>query len=206
MDGRRAQLIDPGRADVPTLERVPEAPPGPEAPAPAEVAPAAPAAFPAPPPRPGAPSAWRHADRLDPVSRGLARLRPTRPDRRLSDAWALALGLGWPLVFTVLPAFEPAPVDPAAPEPMIVTLGAYAFLAAMVVTIAAAVVRHRVAAVAAVTTGVVLSAFTLACPMSGHHTYGLWWIAELAIVGAMTAVSVAGLGRRALARPGARPR
>jgi hypothetical protein len=39
--------------------------------------------------------------------------------------------------------------------------------------------------------------FVVACPVSGHHAFGLWWYAELAVVVGMLGVSLAALGGRA---------
>jgi hypothetical protein len=150
----------------------------------------------------------RRAQLIDPVLRNIPRLQPAPApagvddgrgwfDRRLADTWALALGAGWPLTFLVTGWLEPAPADPNAPAPLIVDLGAWAFLVALVVTVCAAMARHRLAAPAAVVAGGVLAAFTVACPASGHHTYGLWWVAQLGVSLAMLGVSAAALRRRA---------
>ena len=150
----------------------------------------------------------RRARLIDPTLDGVPRIERAREaapratprllaPRSLTPGWAAALGFGWPLAFLTVTALEPAPADPAAPVPLIVELGSLVFLAALGMTVVAAAVRHGSAAVAAVVTGGVALAFTLSCPISGHHTYGLWWIAELVVLGAMAAVSVAALGRRA---------
>jgi hypothetical protein len=62
---------------------------------------------------------------------------------------------------------------------------------------AAAGIRHRAAAVAGVVTGLLSTTFVVACPVSGHHAFGLWWIAQLGLVGGMLAVSLVALGRSA---------
>jgi hypothetical protein len=146
----------------------------------------------------------RRAQLIDPLVRNIPRLQraPAAPptgwwDRRLDATWARVLGLGWPLTFLVTGWLEPAPVDPEAPAPLVVELGAWAFALALVVTVCAAMARHRLAAPAAVVAGGVLTAFTVACPASGHHTYGVWWVAQLAVIATMTAVSALALGRRA---------
>ncbi|HLM63811.1 MAG TPA: hypothetical protein VK306_05905 [Acidimicrobiales bacterium] len=150
----------------------------------------------------------RRARLIDPTLDGVPRIErapeaaPGAPARHLAPrsltpGWAAALGFGWPLAFLTVTALEPAPVDPAAPVPLVVELASLVFLAALGMTVVAAAMRQGIAAAAAVVTGVVALAFTISCPISGHHTYGLWWIAELVVLGAMTAVSVAALGRRA---------
>jgi hypothetical protein len=119
---------------------------------------------------------------------------------RLSDPWAAVLGLGWPLTFVAITTLEPVPADPNAPVPLIVDVGAMVFLTTLALTCLTAATRSRVAAPAAVATGIVALAFAVSCPTSGHHDFGAWWFGELALLGAMTATSVAALSRRARAR------
>jgi hypothetical protein len=124
-----------------------------------------------------------------------ARVHPT--EERLRVGWALALGLGWPLTFVVGAALEPAPAEPEAAVPLVVALSALLFLAALAGTVLAAAIRHPLAAPMGVVAGVVSLAFSVACPVSGHHALGLWWVAQLGTTAAMLGVCVAALGRRA---------
>jgi hypothetical protein len=124
-----------------------------------------------------------------------ARVHPT--EERLRVGWALALGLGWPLTFVVSAALEPAPAEPEAAVPLVVALSALLFLAALAGTVLAAAVRHPLAAPVGVVAGVVSLAFSVACPVSGHHALGLWWVAQVGITAAMLGVCAAALGRRA---------
>lgn len=117
----------------------------------------------------------------------------------LKVAWAAALGLGWPLVTVASMAIEPAPADPGAPVPAVIELAALAWFTALLTTAVAAGMRHRAAAVAGVTTGVISLAFTVSCPVSGHHQFGLWWYGQLVLGAVMLGVSLAALGDRARA-------
>lgn len=111
----------------------------------------------------------------------------------LSEAWAAALGLGWPLVWLVMPIFEPAPANPEAAASFVVVVASVAFYAGLLATSVLAGIRHRAAAPAAVFTGLVTMTMVVSCPVSGHHHFGVWWLGELTLVLAMLAVSVAGL-------------
>jgi len=71
-----------------------------------------------------------------------------------------------------------------------------------VATVIAAARRRPAAASAGVVTGVVAVAFSVACPLSGHHGFGLWWIGQLGVMVTMLAVSVAALGHRSRTRYG----
>ena len=116
---------------------------------------------------------------------------------RLTPTWSGILGFGWPLAVVVSIALEPAPADPEAAVPVIVSLASLALFAALVATAVAAGNRHPSAAVAGVVTGLIALGFTVTCPVSGHHTLGAWWFGQLALTLAMLGVSAAALGRRA---------
>jgi hypothetical protein len=80
---------------------------------------------------------------------------------------------------------------------LVVTLAQLVYLTALAGAVVAAAVQHPVAAPAAVVAGILALVFSVACPVSGHHALGLWWVAQMAIAVAMLAVSVAALSRRA---------
>jgi hypothetical protein len=126
--------------------------------------------------------------------------RRTIPERRpsalLHRGWAAALGVGWPLAFLVMVELEPAPAQPDA-APVLGIILSLALLTGLMLTAVAAGTRQLLAAPAAVGTGVVALTMSVACPVSGHHSYGAWWYAQMAIVVAMLGVSVLALGSRA---------
>lgn len=123
----------------------------------------------------------------------------TRPGDRLTRGWSLLLGLGWPVVFQIALVLEPTAADPNAAPPLLAELASFGLLAALVVTAVAAASRHRAAAVGGVVAGLVSVAMSVTCPVSGHHAYGLWWVAQLGLLTAMLAVSVVALGHRSRA-------
>jgi hypothetical protein len=166
MDGQRAQLAA-HRFDRATAIP-PAAPTRPELPAP-------PASRRRPRPVPALPSSRRAAPGL------------------LSVGWAAALGIGWPLAIVASIALEPTPADPNAPVPALIELASLGLFLALMGTAIAAGVRHRAAAVTGVVTGLLAVTFSITCPVSGHHAFGLWWFAQLAVVGSMLAVSAVAL-------------
>jgi hypothetical protein len=137
-------------------------------------------------------------DRQPPVRPRPQRLLPVRTaGGPITSAWAVALGVGWPLAFVLGGLFEPAPAQPEATAPLVVELGSLVFLVAMIMVVAAAVRRQRLAANAGVVAGLVAVAFAISCPVSGHHSFGLWWVGEMVVYTGMLALSAAALGRRA---------
>ena len=68
------------------------------------------------------------------------------------------------------------------------------FLAALAGTVLAAAVRHLGGRFSAAVAGIVSLVFSVACPVSGHHALGLWWLAQMGVTTAMLAVCVAALG------------
>ncbi|HEX6424144.1 MAG TPA: hypothetical protein VFZ79_11735 [Acidimicrobiales bacterium] len=119
------------------------------------------------------------------------------PPAQLRIAWAVALGVGWPLVVAVSTALEPAAAEPEAAPGPVVELAALGLFAALLTTVVAAGLRHRAAPVAGVAAGIGFLTFAVLCPVTGHHTFGMWWVAEIGLVTAMLAASMAALGRRA---------
>jgi hypothetical protein len=127
---------------------------------------------------------------------GIRTIPERRPTTLLTRGWAAALGVGWPLAFLVMVELEPAPAQPDA-APVLGAVLTLALLTGLMLTAVAAGTRQLLAAPAAVGTGLVALTMSVACPASGHHSYGAWWFGQMAIVVAMLAVSVAALGSRA---------
>jgi hypothetical protein len=140
--------------------------------------------------------AARVLDRV-PTIQPAAPSRSTAAPRLLRRGWAAVLGLGWPLAIIASIAVEPAPANPDAPVPLIIELAGLALFVGLVATGIAAGIRHRGAAVAGVATGLLATTFSVTCPVSGHHSFGLWWVAQMAVTTTMLGVSLAALGRRA---------
>ena len=138
----------------------------------------------------------RTLDRV-PTIRRVAPVTGEAASGRLTRTWAGILGFGWPLAVVISIALEPAPADPEAAVPVVVSLASLGLLVALAATAVAAGNRHPSAAVAGAVTGLIGLGFTVSCPVSGHHTFGAWWYGQLVVTLAMLGVSVAALGRRA---------
>ena len=122
---------------------------------------------------------------------------PARPtDTRLSPTYAAVIGLGWFVGMWVMAALEPVPADAASHGALFQALS-IVVTGLLLGTVGAAALRLRAAAVLGTVLGVITLGGVVECPVSGHHVQlGLWWAAQLAIAGALLAVSAAGLRRR----------
>jgi hypothetical protein len=132
---------------------------------------------------------------MDDVPRPAAR----RPPGRITRTWAGVLAVGWPLAIVIAATVEPAPANPEAAVPVVVVLAELGLFAGLIATAVMASQRHTSAVLAGLATGLLAMTMTITCPLSGHHTIGAWWYAQLTVVGAMLAANLAALGRRARA-------
>ena len=111
----------------------------------------------------------------------------------LPAAWAGFAGLVGPIVAAFCIAIEPAPANPDAPEPLIGTVLAIAFFAAMVGAAVQASRRQVSALTWACAVGVLSIAMTITCPLSGHHAnVGMWWAAQFIVCGAALGIAAGG--------------
>ena len=88
----------------------------------------------------------RTLDRVPTIRRVTPDESRRAPDR-LAPTWAGILGFGWPLAIVLSIALEPAPADPEAAVPIIVSLASMGLFAALVATAVAAGNRLPSAAV-----------------------------------------------------------
>jgi hypothetical protein len=117
----------------------------------------------------------------------------------IKTAWAAFLGVGWPVALVLSDVIRPAPADPNAAPSLLGQIVTLAVFGALVLTTVLAVSRLRSAAVAGVVLGGLMVADSLACPLSGHHEFGLWFVADFTLFTAMLLASIAALGHRARA-------
>lgn len=116
---------------------------------------------------------------------------PGRISRRtsfsLSVAWLATLAVSWVL--------EPAP---AANEvvPWWAGVAALGFLGAIAATFAGLSRRMRWGVTASLIGSSIFLAGVFACPATGHHAFGLWWIGEFAASVALVGFSAATYLRR----------
>jgi hypothetical protein len=69
-------------------------------------------------------------------------------------------------------------------------------LGAIVMTLVGLAMRARWAAVTSIGGASLLMAGVIACPVTGHHALGTWWVAQLAVAAGLLAMSGSALLRR----------
>lgn len=145
---------------------------------------------------PRAPSAGEtHRPLLDRgPNRAVRRVGWGRLDGSISSGWAKLVGLAWVVVFAALPVIEPAPADPSV-EPATGGIVAMLLLGLLGGTATGLVTRRRWGLLASLGGGVLLAGLAVACPVTGHHALGAWWIGELGLAAGIVGVSLVGLRR-----------
>jgi peptidoglycan/LPS O-acetylase OafA/YrhL len=92
-------------------------------------------------------------------------------------------------------AVEPPPTNPDAVDPWFLDAIAAILLGAMVATFTGFWLRRRWSLAASLFASGLLVVSTLACPASGHHTFGAWWVVQLACGLGLVTTSTLGLRR-----------
>jgi hypothetical protein len=111
----------------------------------------------------------------------------------IKTGWAVFLGVGWPVALVLSDVIRPAPADPNAAPSLLGQIVTLAVFGALVLTIVGAVSRLRSAGGAGVVLGGIMLADSVACPLSGHHQFGLWVAADMALFTGMLGLSIAAL-------------
>ena len=129
------------------------------------------------------------------------RIEPERDTRPLDERLAEPIPLRWALwgivalVGANLAAWilEPAPANPNLPEPWFVTLASVVATVAMLAAVGGLLARRRWGMALSLLAASIAVVMVVACPLSGHHSFGLWWAGEISCLAAWAGISLAGL-------------
>jgi hypothetical protein len=109
---------------------------------------------------------------------------------RVDARAAIALGAAWFVLVPVAAALEP---EASRSDPTFaVALGVLANVVFVAMLVGLALLR-RWGLLASLAGAALATAMALACPTTGHHPFGLWWIGQMACVGALVLGSVIAL-------------
>lgn len=114
---------------------------------------------------------------------------------RIDGRVGLGVGIAWIVLMQIAFALEPASNHDVPVIGVLLELSMYGLLATM---IAGLVMQQRFGLVASLGAAVLATAASIACPVTGHHTFGAWWFGQMACVLALVAVSAYALRRTRL--------
>lgn len=117
--------------------------------------------------------------------------RPRATDRIPADV-SFALGSAWFVCFTIGTALEP---ETSHPLPVIGVVLGVALLTGILVMAVGLAARRRWGLTASLVSAGLLVASSVACPTTGHHHLGLWWLGQMAVSLALVAATVVALRR-----------
>ncbi len=117
---------------------------------------------------------------------------PTWLAERISVDVAVMMGATWYVMLLIARGLEP---QPAGPDPSWAVALSFVFLAALVLTAAGLLARRRWGLLASLGAGGILMAFSIACPVSGHHGFGAWWFGQMACALGLVGASAFALTR-----------
>jgi hypothetical protein len=111
---------------------------------------------------------------------------------RISGGVAATVGIAWWLLTGIAVALEPST---SRPLPVIGTVLEVAMFGLLATMVAGLVMQRRWGLLASLGAAVLATAGSIACPATGHHTFGAWWFGQMACVLALVGISVVTLRR-----------
>ena len=114
---------------------------------------------------------------------------------RIDGGIGSCLAAAWVVAYFTAGMLEPAPRDPSVMNAWYVTVINSVLLGSLGVMVLGLIAKRRVGILAsAVAAGAFLTA-VVACPITGHHSLGVWWFGELLCVAGVAAATGAALYR-----------
>jgi hypothetical protein len=117
---------------------------------------------------------------------------PTWLAERISADVGLMMGAAWYVLLMISIGLEPAATTP---DPAWAVALSFVFLGALAITAAGLLARRRWGLLASLGAGGILMAFSVACPVSGHHGFGAWWLGQMTCAVLLVAASGFALAR-----------
>lgn len=111
---------------------------------------------------------------------------------RIDGRIAAAVAVAWVVLTQIAVELEPRAQFELPLISVVLVLAMNALLIAMV---AGLVMRRRWGLLAAVASSLLLTAESIACPLTGHHHFGTWWYAQMACAMTLVGITVFALRR-----------
>jgi uncharacterized membrane protein len=111
---------------------------------------------------------------------------------RIDNRMAAGVAVAWFVAYQVAASLEPATHQP---EPWYGVVLGIAFLGLLATTAAGLIAQRRWGFAVSLAAAGFFTALSVACPLSGHHPFGVWWFGQIAVALGMVAFSGFALGR-----------
>ena len=111
---------------------------------------------------------------------------------RIDNRMAVGVAVAWFVAYQVAASLEPVTHQP---EPWYGVALGIAFLALLATTAAGLIAQRRWGFAVSLAAAGFFTAMSVACPLSGHHPFGVWWFGQIACALGMVALSGFALGR-----------
>lgn len=111
---------------------------------------------------------------------------------RVSTETAVLMGATWYVLFMIGTGLEPRA---AGPDPAWAVVLSVVFLGVLAITAAGLLARRRWGLLASLGAAGIYTAFSVACPISGHHGLAAWWFGQMACAVILVAASALALAR-----------
>ena len=111
---------------------------------------------------------------------------------RIDGRVAIAVGVAWFVLTEIAYALEPTSQHPVPLIGIVLEVTMYVLLAGM---LAGLVMQRRWGLLVSFGAAVLATAASIACPVTGHHSFGAWWFAQMACMLGLVAISVFALRR-----------
>jgi peptidoglycan/LPS O-acetylase OafA/YrhL len=111
---------------------------------------------------------------------------------RIDGRVALVVGVAWFVLNQIAYALEPAAQQSEPFIGILLEITMYVLLAGM---LAGLVMQHRWGLLASFAAAILATAASIACPVTGHHSFGTWWFGQMACMLGLVAISAVALRR-----------
>jgi hypothetical protein len=116
--------------------------------------------------------------------------QPTQPrawlTERITTETSVLLAAAWYVLFMIGTALEP---EATGSTPAWVNVLSFVFLGGLVVMVGGLIARRRWGLLASLASAGLLTASSVACPISGHHGLATWWFGQMACALGLVAAS-----------------
>jgi hypothetical protein len=113
----------------------------------------------------------------------------SRWSSRIEGGIGSCLAAAWVVGYFTAGMLEPAPRDPSVMNAWYVTVINTALLGSLGVMVLGLIAKRRFGVFASVVATAAFATAVVACPITGHHSFGAWWFGEVLCVAGVAAAT-----------------